>query len=141
MGAYIEQSDVAGLIPADFLTEALDDNGDGAADSGIWDSALAAAQNEVDGRLGGLYTVPFSGTIPAVVKAATQTLSLWLIYKRRGVADAANPWAELAMKWLDKLDKIGSGKEPLVAAVTPKVAGDVIGEDSKLFSEGGNLLV
>lgn len=141
MADYVSQSDIEGLIPAEFLTEAMDDDGDGSEDTDIWTKCLTATQREIDGRLGGRYTVPFSTPIPAVVSAAAQTIVLYFIYKRRGVADDANPWAKQATDWFAKLDRIGKGEDPLKADVAPDVPGDVVGEDAKLFSQNGNLMV
>ena len=140
--SYVEQADIEALIPADFLKQALDDDGDGEADSGVWDKVVAAVQDEIDGALGQKYAVPFADPYPAVVKAAAKVLTLWSVYQRRGFHGDANPWETEAKRQRDKLDKIGSGKD----ALTPdnlgkKPGGIVITEPSKLFDRGGNLMV
>ena len=140
--SYIVQDDIKGLLPEEFSLQALDDNGDGSQDTGLWDYALAAAQDDVDGRLGTRYTVPLTGTIPAVVKHATKILVLFYIYKRRGVGDDANPWAKDAVEQHTKLDKIGAGDLALTATADPaNPGGTVIGEDSKLYDEAGRLMI
>lgn len=139
--AYITQSDIAGQVPAAFLLQALDDDGDGLADAGIWDGIVSAAQNEIDGRLAAAYSVPFSSPVPALIKAVCSVLALWLVYKRRGITGAANPWDELANKWLDKLNKVGEGKETIDVNLPVGIQGVVLSEASRLFSESNSLLI
>ncbi len=139
--SYVEQTDIEALIPADFLKQALDDDSDGEADSGVWDKVVAAVQDEIDGALGQKYSVPFTGTIPAVVKAAAKVLTLWSLYQRRGFNGAANPWETEAKRHRDKLDRIGRGDDPLTPDnLGKKPGGIVITEPAKTYDSGGNLM-
>jgi phage gp36-like protein len=139
---YIEQSEIDGLLPTEFQIAAMDDDGDGVADPTIWPSILAAASGEIDGRLGQRYSVPFTAPYPAPVAQAAKVFSLYYTYKRRGISEALNPWAEEAKAWREKLDAIAKGDQPLTASSTQKnPAGVVISEDSKLYSEGGLTMV
>lgn len=141
--AYVEQTDLEGLIPAEYLSEGLDDTGDENADtSAVWAQIAQSVQDEIDGRVGGRYAVPFSTPAPAAIKAAAKILALWMVYKRRGVSGDSNPWESQAQSWLKKLDGIGAGDIPLTPdTVSAKPQGSVIVEDSKSYRESQLLMV
>lgn len=111
--AYITQAEIASGLPPQFLLEALDDDGDGEIDAGLWDLVEAEAAEAIDGTLGQRFTVPFTAPLPAVVKRAARVFVLELLYKRRGTAAANNPWAKEADALRAKLDRIADGEEPL----------------------------
>lgn len=139
--AYISQADLKGMVPEEYLTEALDDDSSGVADTGMWDLVATAVDEEIDGRLAGRFEVPIS-PVPDVIKAAAKVLAANLLYKRRGVSDEVNPWTGDAKYWKEKLDRIGNGKEPLKhdadAANAPAV---LIEEDAKTYPSNGDLMV
>lgn len=140
--SYITQDDLKGLIPAEFLRQALDDDSDGEADSGIWEALESGVEAEIDGKLGQKYAVPFASPIPSVVKAAAMALALWSLYQRRGMSGENNPWETQAKEVRAKLDRIGNGDEPLTpGTLGQETGGVVIAEDSKLYVSSGNLLV
>ena len=139
--SYVAQTDIEALIPSEFLTQSLDDDGDGQADPGVWDKVVAAVQDEIDGALSPIYDVPFTGVIPAAVKAATKVLTLWSLYQRRGFHGEANPWESEAKRQRDKLEKIGNGEIALTVDNTGFSAeGVVITETAKTFDSNGNLM-
>lgn len=140
--AYVEQTDIEALIPSDFLTQSLDDDSDGVADSGVWDKVVEAVGDEIDGALGQKYAVPFGEPCPSVVKAAAKVLALWSLYQRRGFAGERNPWEAEAKRLRDKLDRIGRGEDALTPDNLGKMPGGVvIAEDSKTYDANGNLMV
>lgn len=140
MPEYVLIGDLEGELPPQFLVQALDDNGDGVADAGVWTKVLAAVSSEIDGLLGQRFSVPFQNPLPAVVVHSARTLALATLYRRRGIEDKANPFAKAAESVRQKLAAIGSGKEPLTPEITqagPAVS--IIGEPSKLQSKAGKI--
>ena len=111
---YTMMGQVTAKIPPQFLLEALDDDGDGQADPGIFNQVVANAQTEIDGALGGRYPVPFDNPIPAVVANAALILTCLGIYDRRVSADK-NPFTKQANDVRTQLGEIGDGTKPLVA--------------------------
>ena len=132
--AYTTQTDIETLIPAAHLSDALDDNRDGAADAGLLDSLIATAANAVDAYLGGIFTVPFT-TPPAAVKEAALVFACEMIFARRLALDEKNPFSSRANFWRDRLEKIGKGQLPLDAATErPNTPGAVITETADVDS-------
>lgn len=113
--SYTTQTKIQTLIPAADLTDALDDDRDGNADSGLLDAVIDTASTAVDAFLSGLYSVPFT-TPPAVVQEAALIFSCEAIYARRLQADQKNPFTARANYWRERLQKIGNGDLPLDAA-------------------------
>ncbi len=128
---YLMLSDLSGMIPGQFLIEALDDDGDGAADSAVVDQVLADAGAEVDGKVGGRYKTPFTMPYPAKVVLAAKFFAIRALYTRRGKADA-NPYKKQADDMDTELAAIAKGDAPLdpnisrakpsVSAITEPVA-------------------
>lgn len=110
---YVELTDLSALIPPATLTEALDDNGDGAADAGLFDGLSSQVSRDIDGRLGQRYLTPFVYPYPALVVSAARIFAVEALYTRRNLTGDKNPFTAQADKWRDKLDLIGAGKEPL----------------------------
>lgn len=102
---YIALSDLIGMIPAQFLAEALDDAGTGSANPEVWARIAQDTQNEIDGVLGKLYPVPFSVPLPAFIVSAAQLLAADRIYKRRGTEK--NPYAADAASIRKEMAQIG----------------------------------
>ncbi len=140
--AYVEQTDLKGMIPDEYLDEAMDDTTPAGADSGVWTAVSAAVDDEINGRLAAAYSVPVAVPLPDVIKVAAKILALYLLYKRRGIAAEQNPWSKDAEHWQKRLDDIGQGKTPLTFS-TPKSAeqATLIEEASKTHSAGGHLMV
>ena len=125
---YTTQAKIQTLIPAADLTDALDDDRDGAADEGLLDTIIETAGNAVDAFLSGLFEVPFA-TPPAVVQEAALIFCCEAIYARRLSADKINPFTARANAWRARLEKIGNGDLTLDAATEkPNTPGAVITE-------------
>jgi phage gp36-like protein len=134
--AYIVQGELEGKLPPAIIEQALDDDGDGAADPGAWDKLIADVTQEIDGILGQRFSVPFPAPYPALVIAASKALAAEAMYLKRGVAPDANPWTKHAANMRAKLSAIGSGKEsfePTRNGANPPIV--IIGEDSRIYSE------
>lgn len=109
--AYITVADLTALLPAAFLTEALDDDGDGVMDAD--EAVLIAASNEVDGYLENRYLVPVPrAATPALVMAAVVHIAVEMCYLRRGLADK-NPYKDKVKVLRSRLESIRNGGEDL----------------------------
>jgi phage gp36-like protein len=108
---YVTLDDIRSLIPGDFLTQALDDDSDGAIDA--WDYVAEAASRAVDAHLGVRYTVPFAAPAPAIVTEAAVIFAAEACYIRRGIGGKENPFADRARLLRDTLAKIAAGDLPL----------------------------
>ena len=114
--SYVTRDQVAARIPPPVLNDALDDNGDGTEDAGLFDSIVAAASQEVDGYLAGLYNVPFT-VPPAKVKAAAFAFVCEAIYQRRNVPFPK--WLQDQVEfWRPHLTKVGNREVPFDAGVS-----------------------
>ena len=111
--SYVETTDLVGIIPNTHLTEALDDDQDGVADPGVFDSVADTVSRDIDARLGQRYATPFNYPYPAVVVYAARILALEALYARRGQKDDKNPYGKQAEAQRAKLDAIGAGSQPL----------------------------
>lgn len=115
---YLASTDLHGLLPPAFVAEALDDDRDGSADSGVWDAVEEDAAGQIDSRLGGRYSVPFTAPLPAVVVEAAKVFACELLYQRRGMSGEANPWTARANAMRKRLEAIGDGSQPLTPTTT-----------------------
>jgi phage gp36-like protein len=139
--SYILQSNLDGKVPAQILLQALDDNGDGLADDGVWDKIVTDVENAINGRLEGNYTVPLTAPYPAIITEAAKILAAEAIYLRRGLSGDQNPWVKQADAMRKRLEDIGSGDKPLTAATNPQgMTGVIISEDSRLATNGTMML-
>lgn len=140
MSAYTDQSEIEAQLPPDFLVQALDDDNDGSADSGLLDQVIENASEEVDSLLGQRYTTPFVSPFPPVVSTASRFFVLEMLYLRRGFHGEANPWTARADKIRERLSRIGKGEEPLSPdhdREKPSVS--IISDDAKTHSSGGRI--
>ena len=111
--SYIAQSDLSGMVPPAFVVEALDDDRDGSADASAWTAVEADAASQIDSRLGGRYTVPFTEPLPALVIEAAKVFCAEALYLRRGQSGDANPFLSRANDLRKRLQAIGAGEMPL----------------------------
>jgi len=115
--AYTTRVLIAAKIPSTVLTDALDDDGDGVEDAGAFDNVVAAASQEINGYLAGLFATPFEDPAPAKVAAAAFAFVCEAIYQRRSVTDDKNPYAKSAAWWREHLQAVGNRLQPFDAAV------------------------
>lgn len=138
---YVEKADLEGLIPPQFLAEALDDNGDGAEDPGLWDKVAAQASDAVDALLGQRFEVPFAAPYPPLVSQAARVFAASALYRRRGYTADRNPFAKEEERLAVKLSRIGAGQEPLTPDVDrAQDSVSAITEDAKTYP-GERLIV
>ncbi len=135
--AYVTKADLDGLIPPQFLLEALDDDQDGQEDAGLWDKIAQQAADAVDALLGQRYTVPFAAPLPPLVTQAARVFAASALYRRRGHTDERNPFAKEGERLSTKLSRIGQGLEPLTpGADRAEDSVSVISEDAKTYPHG-----
>lgn len=108
--AYCSSTDITVLIPSHVLLQALDDDADGVADTGVLDSIIEAASNKVDALLqqtSGALDTPY-GQI--AVRAAI-CFACFMVYQRKGnMADGErNPYESERKDYERLLTKIADG--------------------------------
>ena len=136
--AYVTKAEIEAVIPPQFLTEGLDDDSSGSADSGLFDLLVEQAENDVNSVLGQRYSAPFSSPVPPIAKRAARLFVCEAIYHRRGLHGDQNPWEKQAEKIRTKLDRIARGDEPLEPDIQrEKPSASIITEDAKTHSAAG----
>jgi hypothetical protein len=137
MSNYVNRDWIEARIPPQTLLEALDDNADGTEDDGLFTALAVSVSGDVDSLLG------TNGDIATALRtSAANVFFCSLIYKRRGIGDAANPWANEAKSLTKKLEAVASGAQraepaPSVAAKTISI----VSEPAKTHSMGGRLIL
>jgi hypothetical protein len=114
MTSYTTQAAIQAKIPAPFLNDALDDDGDGNPDSGLLDQIIANAGDAVDAMICNRVTLPLTDDPPASVRIAALWFAIEEIYGRRQ-AEMPKAFAVAiaeARKWLEA---VRDGKEQLDA--------------------------
>lgn len=117
MAAYTDQATIETQISPQDLIAALDDSNQGTLDVAILNRIIAAASNEVDGYLSGLYTVPFN-PIPSQVSTAALYFACEAIYRRRLAAKELNIFTYEAKYWREFLKGIAEGELSLDQSVS-----------------------
>ena len=139
--AYILQTQLEALLPPTRIVEALDDNGDGEQDPGLWENVEESVRKKIDDILGQRFAVPFA-TPPAAVVSAALVLAADRLFRRRAIVDELNPWAKEAKDTLARLMRMATGQEPLDATLVARNAPiATIEEDSRLFSLTGSAMI
>jgi phage gp36-like protein len=140
--SYIIQSDLKGKIPEAFLVQALDDNGDGQEDIGIWDTIASDIQKAIDGVLGAVYTVPFAVPLPDIVLEAAKVYACEALYRRRGFVDINNPWAKQASDMRARLKEIveSNNADAIPGLTRTAPAPILISEPAKTTVTSGRIL-
>lgn len=111
---YCVQSDLEKQLPPAQLIQLTDDDGDGAADSGVVTDNITRADNEINAYCAKRYTVPFA-PVPDLIKTLSVDIAIWNLHKRRGIErDAVN---KAYARAIQLLKDIASGTASL--GVTP----------------------
>jgi len=79
---YCALDDIRARLEEPTLTALCDDDGDGVADPGVVEAAIADADAEIDTNLATRYAVPISSP-PAVLRAVAAWLSIAALFRRR----------------------------------------------------------
>jgi phage gp36-like protein len=110
---YVQQSDLTGMLPPDFLTQALDDTGDGSQVAATFAQIATDIGTAIDGYLGVRFALPLAEPYPAVVTNAAKVFLCEQLYLRRGLAGSKNPYATQADGLRAILKSISLGETPL----------------------------
>lgn len=133
---YVTLDEMIAQVPSEYISQAMDDDGEGGADSGVWDAISVAVSDAVDGPLGQRYDVPFSSPFPAIVKQAARVYCAEMLFLRRGVNGDNNPWTDRADNMRSKLDRIADGTESLGPDFDKEApSGSVIDEPARTYSD------
>lgn len=131
---YFDWTDLTGLIPEDFATQALDDDADGEAE--MWPTVRDAAADAVDAYLEGRYPTPISGEVPNLVKRSAVLFCAEACFIRREQGERFTHKAELASR-RKSLEQIRDGKTQLTPGRTSaKPRGSVIQAPSRVYGSG-----
>ena len=134
--AYVTLADIEGRIPLAYLTQALDDDGDGTIDA--WDAVAAQAIGEVDSFIGLRFSLPLGTPLPAIVQQSAQAFACEAIYRRRGISNEQNPFFTVAENFRKTLRDIAQGKTPLKPGVDrAQPSGGAVIEAAPTFSKTG----
>lgn len=124
---YILIGDLEGLVPGDFLIQALDDDNDGVADPAVINLVLKQASEGVDAILEGKFTVPLENPLPAKVIDAARIFAAEILHQRRGKTPELNPFTGQAKQKRELLMKVAAGELQLSPVVEKaKASGAVI---------------
>jgi len=102
----MDYQDLAGYIPLAHIIQALDDDGDGAADASAWTLVQAAAGRRITDAFGG--TVP--DTYSDALEYAREIFLCELLFDRRGLSDTSNPFTKKATDQEARLRKLANGE-------------------------------
>jgi len=78
---YCSLDDIKKLLPEDILEQLTDDEGLGTINQARVDEAIAGADAEIDGYLGGRYSVPLSAATE-IVKKLSVDIAIYNLYSR-----------------------------------------------------------
>lgn len=102
MAAYCTQADLETRYGADEVLQLADRDGDGVADTGVIEAAIADAGNEIDGYLAGVASLPLASVPPLLARLACDLarFGLWRDGAservRQGAQDARAALADIA---------------------------------------------
>ena len=103
----MEYADLAGLIPVANIVQALDDDGDGVADTAAWTAVQAAAANRIADCFGG----PTPARHANAAAWALKVFLCELLLDRRGFSEGRNPFTARAAAAETRLRKLATGEE------------------------------
>ncbi len=112
--AYATLADLEPWIDADTLIRLTDDGGIGVVDTSVVDTVLEAASLEIDGYLGGRYTLPLD-PVPGIIGKLCVDITGYLLHVRREEAPG-DYWENQYKNAIAFLDKVGRGQISLGAA-------------------------
>jgi phage gp36-like protein len=114
MAAYVTSADVLARLSTAVQLQALDDNADGTADSGLLTAILDAASRWVDGEL--RRATEFSTPYPALATQAAIARAVWQVYERSGKNGRENPVVVEMERYQKMLADVAAGRADVAAA-------------------------
>jgi phage gp36-like protein len=129
--AYFTRTEIESELPAADLVAMLDDDRDGGEDTGLYTALADRAEGRVNAILARRYDVPFAvGSVPLVVTEAAICSLCAALYRRRGVKDEENPFAEREKTAMSHLRECAAGRADLAVGV------DAVGSVGAIVGEG-----
>jgi phage gp36-like protein len=116
--SYFTRTALETIIPPAFLVEALDDDGDGVEDTGLYSALAAEAEAAVDEFLSRRYAVPMDPA-PAMVANAAKIFAAEMLHQRRGQYGDKNPFTARANAHRTTLEMIATGDITFGPATAP----------------------
>lgn len=136
---YFTWSDLLVEIPEATAIEALDDTGTATTADEVVDAFEAlrtAASEDVDAYLEGRYSVPLTGSIPAIVKRGALLHALQALFTKRGAPERFTKTKQLEAS-IRTLEKIRDGKSQLTPGrKSTKPRGYLSQEPSRTWGSG-----
>ena len=136
--SYLVQSDLEGLVPPSWLTEGLDDAGEGSVTA--FEAVKQLTERAINGELSGRYTVPLTlegntGLRDCISEIAV-CLAVEALYIRRQIEiDPEGRLGKRIERAVQRLKALAKGTDPLSPNIDPVNApGEVIGEVSRVYS-------
>jgi len=111
---YATITDLRQWIDEDILVQLTDDANTGSVDTDVVDTILEAASLQIDGYLGGRYSLPLA-TVPGILCKLCVDIAGWLLYARRN-AGVPEHWQKLYDNAIAFLEKVAQGKITLGAS-------------------------
>jgi len=128
----INYTELKGLMPLHKIVEALDDNGDGAADAGAWTEVLAAVEERIGDCFGG--SVP--DELADSVGYARKIFAMEILFDRRNISGDKNPYTKRAEDQEKRLRALAGGAEN----ASGTEGGSFVGTDAKISTTTGLIL-
>jgi phage gp36-like protein len=138
--AYVSKDDMIAVLPADFLTVAVDDRHYGDDIDNVWPIVADAATRRVDSILGSRYSVPFAEPLPALVKEAAIVFAAHMLYLRRQAGEN-NPWAKEASSMMERLGRVASGELDLTFSDSAADPVAIVEPSRTYGGESGRLMI
>lgn len=138
--AFFTFDQLTAIIPSSYLTEGLDDSGDGAEDA--FTKVREAAENRINAMLSARYEIPLptsNAGVAAFLADAGCLIAAAMVYSRRGVPADQWPFKGEHSAVMARLRAIAKGDEKLApASVTPAAesASVLISAPANSYTEG-----
>lgn len=132
--SYFTQSDMTGLVPDEWLTDGLTEDGEN-----NFASVYSSVKADIDGAIGSRFPLPLSTdneALAAQLKSIGVTLAVETLYTRRQIViDKDSPLAKRIERAWKVLDSLRDGTHPLVPGVSrDQDSIEAISEDSRAYS-------
>jgi phage gp36-like protein len=131
--AYCDQDDITNLEMTEAeLLQLTDDEDIGSISTDRVTAAIAKADAEIDAYCSSAYTVPFTGTIPAIITGWSATLSAFNLYRNRPKPSTLIDRYNKVMAWLSDVKK-GNGVIPGVTVADDSLPGSTTDGTAQTF--------
>lgn len=134
---YCTEADIISQVGQNNIIPFLDDDQDGAADSGLLDNIITQASDQVDGFIASVYDTPLS-TVSGSVKYATIIFVCEILYRRRLTPQEQNPYREEAKRMREWLTRVSDGELALDVNVPQAFVQGGAASRSTIFGVAGS---